>query len=129
MSGFKIMPSSLKAQSGLTARASVAALLFAATVSISGNASAGGDAKAGEAESATCAACHGADGNSTIPTNPTLAGQYESYLVHALKAYRSGDRQNAIMSGFASQLTDKQIADLAAYFSSQESSLQTVVER
>lgn len=92
----------------------------------SGSALAGGDADAGQAASATCAACHGADGNSTIPTNPKLAGQYESYLVHALKAYRSGDRQNAIMGGFAAALSDQEIADLAAYFSSQESDLQTV---
>jgi len=110
-------------------RTAIAAILFSATAAVSGSAFAGGDAKAGEAESATCAACHGADGNSTIPTNPILAGQYESYLVQALKAYRSGDRQSAIMSGFASALSDKQIADLAAYFSAQESSLQTVVER
>lgn len=104
-------------------------LLIAGCVIFSGTALAGGDAEAGKAASATCAACHGADGNSTIPTNPILAGQYESYLVQALKAYRSGDRQSAIMSGFAATLTDQQIADLAAYFSSQESALQTVVER
>lgn len=103
--------------------------LFAASILVSGGVFAGGDAEAGKAASATCAACHGADGNSTIPTNPKLAGQYESYLVQALKAYRSGARQNAIMSGFASALSDQQIADLAAYFSSQESSLQTVLER
>lgn len=105
------------------------ATLFTAAMLVSGGSFAGGDAEAGKAASATCAACHGADGNSAIPTNPKLAGQYESYLVHALKAYRSGDRQNAIMSGFAAALTDQQIADLAAYFSSQESSLQTVLER
>lgn len=107
----------------------IKATLFTAAMLVSGGAFAGGDAEAGKAASATCAACHGADGNSAIPTNPKLAGQYESYLVHALKAYRSGDRQNAIMSGFAAALTDQQIADLAAYFSSQESSLQTVLER
>lgn len=90
---------------------------------------AGGDAEAGKAASATCAACHGADGNSTIPTNPKLAGQYESYIAQALKDYRSGARKNAIMSGFASALSDQQIADLAAYFSAQESTLQTVVDR
>lgn len=104
-------------------------MLFAVSILVSGTAVAGGDAEAGKAASATCAACHGADGNSTIPTNPKLAGQYESYLVEALKAYRSGARQNAIMSGFAAALSDQQIADLAAYFSSQESTLQTVVER
>jgi len=102
-------------------------LSFAVALSMTGVAYAGGDAEAGKAASAVCAACHGADGNSAIPTNPILAGQYESYLVHALKAYRSGARQNAIMAGFATALTDQQIADLAAYFSSQESALQTVI--
>lgn len=104
-------------------------VLFAASILVSGIAFAGGDAEAGKAASATCAACHGADGNSTIPTNPKLAGQYESYLLQALKAYKSGARKNAIMSGFASALSEQQMADLAAYFSSQESTLQTVLER
>ena len=108
----------------------LAAYLFSGTLLIAaGTANAGGDVEAGKAASATCAACHGADGNSTIGTNPKLAGQYESYIVQALKAYRSGSRQNAIMSGFAAALTDQQIADLAAYFSSQESDLQTVVPK
>jgi len=101
--------------------------ILALALCVTGVAYAGGDAEAGKAASAVCAACHGADGNSAIPTNPVLAGQYESYLVHALKAYRSGARQNAIMSGFATSLSDQQIADLAAYFSSQESALQTVI--
>lgn len=78
-----------------------------------------------EALTNTCAACHGADGNSTVPTNPKLAGQYESYLVQALKSYRSGDRQNAIMNGFATNLSDAEIKALAEYFSSQDSSLAT----
>ncbi len=84
---------------------------------------AGGDAAKGQELSATCAACHGADGNSTIPTNPILAGQYESYLVKALSDYKSKARTNAIMGGFAAALSDQDIRDLAAYFSSQESTL------
>lgn len=84
-----------------------------------------GDAKAGEEKAATCAACHGADGNSQIPTNPILAGQYPSYLEQALKSYRSGARQSAIMAGFASQLSDEDIEDLAAWFASQKGPLQT----
>lgn len=111
----------------MTSLKQIAGLLLISTgVAMSGAALAGGDAKAGEEASATCAACHGADGNSAIPSNPKLAGQYESYLIHALKAYRSGDRESAIMSGFAAALTDQQIADLAAYFSSQKSDLRTV---
>jgi len=103
----------------------LAAVVMTAGFIFSGVATAGGDADAGKAASATCAACHGADGNSTIPTNPILAGQYESYLVQALKSYRSGDRQSAIMSGFAAALSDDDIANLAAYFSSQKSALKT----
>ena len=78
---------------------------------------------------ATCAACHAADGNSTVPTNPVLAGQYQSYLEQALKSYRSGDRNNAIMSGFASVLTDDQIAELAQWFASHNSALKTLEAR
>ena len=71
----------------------------------------------------TCAGCHGADGNSTIGTNPKLAGQYESYLVRALTDYRSGARDNAVMAGFAAGLSDQDIRDLAAWFASQDSDL------
>lgn len=89
------------------------------------SAQASGDAAEGEKKAATCAACHGANGVSQIPTNPILAGQYPSYLQQALKDYRSGSRQSAIMAGFASQLSDQDISDLAAWFSSQEGPLQT----
>ena len=102
----------------------VSAMFVSASV-LSLPAFAGGDAAAGKEKSATCAACHGADGVSQIPTNPILAGQYSSYIEHALKAYRSGGRQNAIMAGFASQLSDQDIEDLAAWFSSQKGPLKT----
>lgn len=87
---------------------------------------AGGNADSGQKLSATCAACHGADGNSTIPTNPKLAGQYESYIVRALTDYKSGARSNAMMAGFAAPLSEQDIRDLAAYFSSQEASVQVL---
>lgn len=101
-------------------------LVAAPLIFVSGVGNAGGDAANGEKLAATCAACHGADGNSTIPANPKLAGQYESYLVRALKDYRSGDRQSAIMAGFAAALSDQDIRDLAAWFSSQESDLKVL---
>jgi len=82
-----------------------------------------GDVAKGKDLSATCAQCHGVDGNSTIASNPKLAGQYESYLIQALSAYRSGKRTSAIMQPFAAPLSDQDIKDLAAYFSSQESQL------
>ena len=78
-----------------------------------------GDAAAGKAKSTTCAACHGADGNSTIPANPRLAGQHENYLVQAMRDYKSGARSNPVMAGMVAPLSDEDIQDLAAYFASQ----------
>lgn len=110
-------------------RYSIGTCLVAAAVLFSGVASAG-DADQGKkvAEEKQCAACHAADGNSTIAMNPKIAGQYESYLLQALSDYKSGARNNAIMSGQAVNLTDQEMRDLAAYFSSQDSSL-SVLER
>jgi cytochrome c553 len=70
-----------------------------------------------------CQACHGMDGNSSIPDNPKLAGQYRDYLAKALRDYKSGARKNPIMQGMAQPLTDADIANLAAYFSAQPSVL------
>ena len=84
-----------------------------------------GNAEAGKAKAAqVCAACHGPDGNKpSAPDQPVLAGQYEDYLVKALSDYKSDKRKNPIMKGFASQLSKKDMEDLAAWFSSQKSSL------
>lgn len=104
-----------------------AATVLAVTLGAGQVQAAGGDAARGaEKANTVCAACHGADGNSQIPTNPILAGQYEDYIVQALKSYRDGSRQNAIMAGFATTLTDQDIADLAAHFASQKGPLQTL---
>lgn len=89
---------------------------------------AAGDVEAGKALSATCAACHGEDGLAVQQIYPILAGQHESYLVHSLRAYRSGARQNAIMAGFATQLSDADIEDLAAFYASLPSPLRTARE-
>lgn len=90
--------------------------------SMSSLAFAAGDIEAGKAKgTAVCAACHGAQGISPIPTYPNLAGQHEAYLVSALKAYRSKQRtggQAAIMQGQAAGLSDQDIANVAAYFAS-----------
>jgi len=85
-----------------------------------------GDAMAGKEKSAACVACHGEDGNSPNAAYPRLAGQYASYLEHALQAYRSGARENAIMKGFAEPLSDEDIEDLAAFFASQEGDLHAI---
>ena len=98
----------------------LAAVLLGIAVSLSSPLTqAAGDAAAGKSKSATCAACHGPDGNSPIPTNPRLAGQHASYIVHALEAYKSGARQNPIMGAFAAALSKQDMQDLAAYFSGQ----------
>ena len=77
-----------------------------------------GDPETGKAKSATCAACHGPAGISANPEWPNLAGQKEAYLVSQLMAFRSGERKNALMSPMAANLSDDDIAHLAAYFSS-----------
>jgi cytochrome c553 len=79
-----------------------------------------GKAKAAQ----VCAACHGPDGNKpSAPDQPILAGQHYDYLVRALTDYKIGRRTNAIMKGFAAQLSKQDIEDLSAWFASQKSSL------
>jgi cytochrome c553 len=79
-----------------------------------------GNYEAGKAKSTACAACHGTDGVSTVPTFPKLAGQHPDYLYQALKDYKAGKRKNPIMAGMAANLSDADMADLAAYFSAQK---------
>jgi len=100
-------------------------LVFLLAAGLAVNAHARGDAKSGEAKAAqVCAACHGPDGNKpSAPDQPVLAGQYYDYLVRALTDYKSGARSNGIMKGFAGQLSKQDIEDLAAWFSTQKSSL------
>ena len=81
-----------------------------------------GDADAGQGKAAVCAACHGIDGNSIIPNWPKIAGQHESYLQRQITLIKSGDRPVPEMAGIVINLSDQDIADLAAYFSSQTSS-------
>jgi cytochrome c553 len=77
-----------------------------------------GDAAAGKQKATVCFACHGADGNAADPQYPRLAGQWDSYIVQALKEYKSGERDNPIMKGFVTTLSEQDMEDLAAYFSS-----------
>ena len=95
--------------------------LFALGAVVPAVASAAGDAAAGKAKAAVCGACHGQNGVALIPSYPNLAGQHEQYLVLALNAYKNKERsggQAAIMQGQAAALSDDDIANLAAYFSS-----------
>ncbi|BEU04677.1 cytochrome c biogenesis protein CcsB [Agarivorans sp. OAG1] len=76
-------------------------------------------ASAAPAKAPLCAACHGAEGKAMIPGYPHLAGQNEQYLVSSLKAYRDKQRnggQAVVMQGQAANLTDAEIAELAAYY-------------
>ena len=77
-----------------------------------------GDATAGQAKAAACGACHGMDGNSTDPQYPKLAGQSEQYIVHQLQNFKSGRRQNPIMLGMATPLSEQDMHDIGAYFAS-----------
>jgi len=78
-----------------------------------------GDAGAGQAKAAVCAACHGMDGNSVVPNWPKLAGQHTAYLERQVGLIKSGNRPVPEMVGIIAGLTDEDIADVAAYFSSQ----------
>ena len=77
-----------------------------------------GDAAAGKAKSATCAACHGPAGISPNDLWPNLAGQKKGYLIAQMKAFRDGQRTNPVMAPMAAGLSDEDIANLAAYYSS-----------
>lgn len=79
-----------------------------------------GDPVNGQTLSGTCAACHGTDGNSPGSQWPRLAGQHASYIVKQLQDYKSGARENAIMSGMAAALSEQDMQDLAAYYSIQK---------
>jgi cytochrome c553 len=97
----------------------VVALLGAALlISANGLAMAAGDAAAGKAKAAACSACHGANGVSASPIYPSIAGQHEQYLVKAIKAYKVGDRADPTMKAMVGPLSDTDVANLAAYFSS-----------
>ena len=84
-----------------------------------GFASAAGDAAAGEAKSATCAACHGADGNSAAPAFPKLAGLGEKYLLKQMKDIRDGARPVPTMAGQVDNMSDQDLADIAAFYAAQ----------
>ncbi len=99
-----------------------AVLAVSATLALSASVSAiAGDVAAGKAKAAVCAGCHGINGKAVAPMYPNLAGQNEQYLIGALKAYKAKQRNGGmapIMQGQAAALSDADIANVAAYFSS-----------
>lgn len=90
---------------------------------------ASGNIANGKKKAATCFACHGVDGNSVDPQYPRLAGQYNVYLQQVLHEYKGDQvdtRNNPIMKGMVASLSDQDIEDVAAYFSSLPSKLDTL---
>jgi cytochrome c553 len=73
----------------------------------------------GQAKTAVCVACHGADGNSMNPVWPSLAGQHADYIVAQLKAFKSGARENPSMSPMAATVADEDMAEIGAWYQSQ----------
>ena len=94
----------------------ISLVFCSALLLLAGPVLAAGDPEAGKAKSATCVACHGADGISPNPLWPNLAGQKDQYLIKQMKAFRDGDRKDPVMAPMAAGLSDEDIANLAAYY-------------
>lgn len=92
-------------------------LLVLLSVTLIPVAAAAGDAAAGAKKTVTCMACHGKDGISIAPTYPNLACQKEQYLVKAINAYKSGARNDPMMKPMVAPLSDSDIENIAAYYS------------
>ena len=112
-----ISPASLLCDCMVSPRLIVAVLLSV----LSGAAwAADGDVAAGRQKALQCQTCHGLDGMSKLPEAPHIAGQPEPYLIKSLNDFRQGIRKNEMMDVVAKELTDQDIADLAAYYSAIE---------
>ena len=94
----------------------IAAVLAFAALSLSAHAG----LEEGRAKSQVCAACHGPDGNSVIPTIPSLAGQPRQFITQALFMFREGQRKNEQMTPFAAKLSNADLNDLAQYYAAQK---------
>ncbi|WP_417660724.1 c-type cytochrome [Pseudomonas sp.] len=93
------------------------------TLGITGLAHAAGDATAGQSKAAVCGACHGPDGNSPAPNFPKLAGQGERYLLKQIHDIKNGDRTVVEMTGILDNLSEQDIADIAAFYAGQKMSV------
>jgi cytochrome c553 len=100
----------------------LAATLLGATLLVPAAAGAfEGDPTKGQGmATSVCAACHGPDGNSPLPVNPSLAGQIPEYLYKQLRDFKSGARKNAVMAGMVATLSDDDMRNVAAYFAAQK---------
>lgn len=99
----------------------VAGMVFLGAISSLATA-AQGNAEAGKSKSAACAGCHGPDGNSPAPAFPKIAGQSERYLYKQLQDIKSNVRPVPVMTPIVANLTDQDLADLAAYYAAQKPS-------
>jgi len=99
-------------------RKTTAIILSLGLAAAAGMAQAGGDAAAGKAKTGTCVGCHGAAGVSANPVWPNLAGQKEAYLLKQMKDFKAGTRKDPLMTPMAKPLSDADMANLAAYYSS-----------
>src|SRR5690606_19473781 len=106
---------------GMVSNVSVAAEATAGTAQATANLEpeTPGDAAAGQGKAGTCVACHGLDGNSPNPEWPSIAGQHAEYTYKQLQAYKSGARQNVLMTPMAQGLSEQDMWDLGAYYASQ----------
>ncbi|GLS37397.1 cytochrome c biogenesis protein CcsB [Mesorhizobium tianshanense] len=91
---------------------------LAVLLACSSLAEAGGDAARGKKIMLKCQVCHGKDGIAKLPEAPNIAGQKETYLVKALMAFKAGERKNEQMTVVTKSLSDEDIANVAAYYSS-----------
>lgn len=97
----------------------LAVAAVAAALGMNNTALAEGSVEAGQEKSAVCLACHGPNGNSMNPEWPNLAGQHAEFIAAQLAAFKSGERQNPLMSPMAIGLTEQDMLDLAAYYEAQ----------
>ena len=87
------------------------------------------DLAKGQASFATCAGCHGVDGNSAAPANPKLAQQHPEYLVKQLQEYKSGKRANAIMTGMAATLSEEDMKNIAYWVTANKAKLGSATDK
>jgi len=109
--------SSSTANKESTMKPPVLTVALVACLGIVGAAQAAGDVQAGKAKTAGCAGCHGANGEGK-QSGPALAGKSEQAFIQAMNEYKTGKRNNAMMKTFAGQLSDQDIANVAAYYAS-----------
>ena len=95
-------------------------LLMASLSAIAAEGQTTGDPVKGQATAAMCAGCHGMDGNAVVPGTPSLAGQHAAYMAKQLAQFKAGVRANPIMAGMSAPLSNEDMLNVAAWFSSQK---------